>query len=62
VRSGSTVPDALPYGWPTGTPVRRYERECPGEVLHVGVEKIGRLRDRGGRRTRMTIGVVAGQG
>jgi transposase InsO family protein len=35
---------------PTGEPVRRYERERPGELLHVDVKKIGRLRDGGGWR------------
>jgi transposase InsO family protein len=35
---------------PTGQPIRRYERERPGELLHVDVKKIGRLRDGGGWR------------
>jgi transposase InsO family protein len=35
---------------PTGTPIRRYERDRPGELLHVDVKKIGRLRDGGGWR------------
>jgi transposase InsO family protein len=35
---------------PTGQPVRRYERDRPGELLHVDVKKIGRLRDGGGWR------------
>lgn len=35
---------------PTGTPIRRYERDRPGELIHVDVKKIGRLRDRGGWR------------
>jgi transposase InsO family protein len=35
---------------PTGEPIRRYERERPGELLHVDVKKIGRLRDGGGWR------------
>jgi transposase InsO family protein len=35
---------------PTGQPVRRYERERPGELIHVDVKKIGRLRDGGGWR------------
>jgi transposase InsO family protein len=33
---------------PTGQPVRRYERARPGELVHVDVKKIGRLRDGGG--------------
>ncbi len=35
---------------PTGQPVRRYERDHPGELLHVDVKKLGRLRDGGGWR------------
>jgi transposase InsO family protein len=35
---------------PTGTPVRRYERDHPGELVHVDVKKLGRLRDGGGWR------------
>jgi transposase InsO family protein len=35
---------------PTGTPIRRYERDRPGELVHVDVKKIGRLRDGGGWR------------
>jgi transposase InsO family protein len=35
---------------PTGQPVRRYERDRPGELVHVDVKKIGRLRDGGGWR------------
>jgi hypothetical protein len=35
---------------PTGVLIRRYERDRPGELLHVDVEKIGRLRDGGGWR------------
>lgn len=35
---------------PTGTPVRRYEKTHPGELVHVDVKKIGRLRDGGGWR------------
>ncbi len=34
---------------PTGTPVR-YERARPGELVHVDVKKLGRLRDGGGWR------------
>lgn len=35
---------------PTGEPVRRYERQRPGELIHVDVKKLGRLRDGGGWR------------
>jgi transposase InsO family protein len=35
---------------PTGQPVRRYERAQPGELVHVDVKKLGRLRDGGGHR------------
>lgn len=35
---------------PTGEPVRRHERPHPGDLLHVDVKKIGRLREGGGWR------------
>jgi transposase InsO family protein len=35
---------------PTGQPVRRYERDRPGELIHVDVKKLGRLRNGGGWR------------
>jgi transposase InsO family protein len=35
---------------PTGEPVRRYERDRPGELVHVDVKKLGRLREGGGWR------------
>jgi len=35
---------------PTGQLIRRYERQRPGELVHVDVKKIGRLRDGGGWR------------
>lgn len=35
---------------PTGQPIRRYERDRPGELLHVDVKKLGRLREGGGWR------------
>jgi transposase InsO family protein len=35
----------------TGTPVRRYERERPGELVHVDVKKLGNIPDGGGWRT-----------
>ncbi|WP_431928995.1 DDE-type integrase/transposase/recombinase [Amycolatopsis tucumanensis] len=33
---------------PTGEPIRRYERDRPGELVHVDVKKLGRLREGGG--------------
>jgi len=35
---------------PTGRVIRRYERAEPGELLHVDVKKLGRLRPGGGHR------------
>jgi transposase InsO family protein len=35
---------------PTGQLIRRYERDRPGELVHVDVKKLGRLRDGGGWR------------
>jgi transposase InsO family protein len=35
---------------PTGAVIRRYERDRPGELVHVDVKKLGRLRDGGGWR------------
>lgn len=32
----------------TGRPIRRYERNRPGELLHVDVKKLGRIPDGGG--------------
>jgi transposase InsO family protein len=34
----------------SGTPVRRYERERPGELIHVDVKKLGNIPDGGGHR------------
>jgi len=34
----------------TGEPIRRYERTYPGELVHVDVKKLGRMRDGGGHR------------
>ena len=34
----------------TGKPIRRYEHERPGDLLHVDVKKLGRVPDGGGRR------------
>ncbi|MFF7690192.1 IS481 family transposase [Streptomyces syringium] len=36
---------------PTGTVIRRYERDRPGELVHVDVKKLGRIPDGGGHRT-----------
>ena len=35
---------------PTGQLIRRYERAQPGELVHLDVKKLGRLRDGGGHR------------
>jgi len=35
---------------PTGTLIRRYERDRPGELVHVDVKKLGKIRDGGGWR------------
>jgi transposase InsO family protein len=35
---------------PTGTVIRRYERAQPGELIHLDVKKLGRLRPGGGHR------------
>jgi transposase InsO family protein len=35
----------------TGVPVRRYERDRPGELIHVDVKKLGNIPDGGGWRT-----------
>jgi transposase InsO family protein len=34
----------------TGEPIRRYERDRPGELIHVDVKKLGRVPDGGGWR------------
>lgn len=34
----------------TGTPIRRYERSRPGELVHVDVKKLGRMPTGGGHR------------
>ncbi|MFE2268540.1 IS481 family transposase [Streptomyces lavendulae] len=36
---------------PTGTVIRRYERDRPGELIHIDVKKLGRIPDGGGHRT-----------
>ncbi|MEV8321531.1 IS481 family transposase, partial [Streptomyces sp. NPDC059900] len=35
---------------PTGQAIRRYERDRPGELLHVDVKKLGRIPDGGGHK------------
>jgi hypothetical protein len=35
---------------PTGRVIRRYERAAPGELIHLDVTKLGRLRPGGGHR------------
>jgi transposase InsO family protein len=56
----------------TGQPVRRYERDRPGELVHVDTKKLGNIPDGGGWRIhgqligqahrRRTAGVVRGHG
>ncbi|WP_405191604.1 IS481 family transposase [Streptomyces anulatus] len=36
---------------PTSTLIRRYERDRPGELIHIDVKKLGRIPDGGGHRT-----------
>ncbi|UCA52319.1 IS481 family transposase [Streptomyces sp. WA6-1-16] len=35
---------------PTGTVIRRYKRDRPGELIHVDVKKLGRIPDGGGHK------------
>ncbi|MBZ3907104.1 IS481 family transposase [Streptomyces griseiscabiei] len=35
---------------PTGAVIRRYERDRPGELIHVDVKKLGRIPDGGGHK------------
>lgn len=35
---------------PTGSAIRRYERERPGELVHVDVRKLDRIPDGGGHK------------
>jgi transposase InsO family protein len=35
---------------PTGRVIRRYERDTPGELVHVDIKKVGRIPDGGGWR------------
>jgi hypothetical protein len=39
-------------------PVRRYERENPGELIHVHIKKLGRIGSVGHRITGRQTGVV----
>lgn len=34
----------------TGEPIRRYERQRPGELVHIDVKKLGRIPDGGGHK------------
>ena len=34
----------------TGEPIRRYEHEKPGDLIHVDVKKLGKVPDGGGWR------------
>jgi transposase InsO family protein len=42
---------------PTGRVVRRYEHSAPGDLVHVDVKKLGRIRDGGGHKV---LGRAAG--
>jgi transposase InsO family protein len=44
---------------PTGEPIRRYERDRPGELVHVDIKKLGNIPDGGGWRI---VGRQAGDG
>jgi hypothetical protein len=35
----------------TGRPIRRYERDRPGELVHVDIKKLGNIPDGGGHKT-----------
>jgi hypothetical protein len=35
---------------PTGRVIRRYERDAPGELIHIDVKKLGRIPPGGGHR------------
>ena len=37
---------------PTGEPVRRYERDAPGDLVHVDIKKLGKIPPGGGWRVR----------
>jgi transposase InsO family protein len=47
---------------PTRRPVRRYERDVPGELLHVDIKKLGRIPDGGGWRAWGRSEQVRGRG
>ena len=36
----------------TGAPIRRYERDAPGELVHVDIKKLGNIPDGGGHKAR----------
>jgi hypothetical protein len=39
-------------------PIRRYERECPGDPIHLDIKKLGRIGSLGHRITRRYPGAV----
>lgn len=43
---------------PTGRVIRRYERDTPGELVHIDIKKLGRIPDGGGWRV---LGQTEGQ-
>jgi len=46
---------------PTGRVIRRYERDRPGELVHVDVKKLGKIRPGGGWRVHGRDGISAEQ-
>ena len=45
----------------TGTPIRRYERSRPGELVHVDIKKLGRIPTGGGHKVRGRRATRAGK-
>ena len=43
---------------PTGRVIRRYERDAPGDLVHVDIKKLGRIPDGGGWKV---LGYVEGR-
>ena len=39
----SSVPDCRGWDIEPAEPVRRYEREHPGEMIHIDIKKLGRF-------------------
>src|SRR4029453_10751481 len=45
---------------PSATPIRRYERTRPGELVHVDVNKLGKISPGGGHRIHGRAGTSSG--